>query len=133
MAFSLKGSPYLTVRLKDKTGEIESKVWDNAIEFDRQFKKGDIISIEGKAASYKNSIQISIVNIKKSAWEEVEPPIIYPLLKPMLTPCSMKSSATSGKSKTNICRNCLMLFSKMKKLPNFSKERPRLKDFIIFI
>ncbi len=73
MAFSQKGSPYLTVRLKDKTGEIESKVWDNAVEFDRQFKKGDIISIEGRAASYKNSIQISIVNIKKTAWEEIEP------------------------------------------------------------
>ena len=43
LAFSLKGAPYLNVRLKDKTGELDGKVWDNAIEFDRQFKKGDII------------------------------------------------------------------------------------------
>jgi 3'-5' exoribonuclease len=73
MAFSQKGSPYLTVRLKDKTGEIDGKVWDNAVEFDRQFKKGDIIAIEGRAANYKNSIQISIVGIKKCNWQEVEP------------------------------------------------------------
>ena len=73
MAFSLKGAPYLTVKLKDKTGELDGKVWDNAVEFDQQFKKGDIISIEGRANTYKNSIQISIIGIKKCNWEEIEP------------------------------------------------------------
>ena len=33
------------MRLKDKSGGIEGKVWENAVEFDRQFKKGDIIFI----------------------------------------------------------------------------------------
>lgn len=28
-AFSQKGTPYLNIRLKDKTGEMEAKVWDN--------------------------------------------------------------------------------------------------------
>jgi 3'-5' exoribonuclease len=81
MAFSQKGFPYLTVRLKDKSGGIEGKVWENAVEFDRQFKKGDIIFIEGRAASYKNSIQISITDIKKIAWEEVEPADYLPAVK----------------------------------------------------
>jgi 3'-5' exoribonuclease len=81
MAFSQKGSPYLTVRLKDKTGEIESKVWENAIELDQLFRKGDIIFIEGKAANYKNSIQISITGIKKIPWEEVESADYLPAVK----------------------------------------------------
>lgn len=81
MAFSQKGSPYLTVKLKDRTGEIESKVWENAIELDKLFKKGDIIFIEGRAANYKNSIQISIINIKKILWEEVEPADYLPAVK----------------------------------------------------
>jgi 3'-5' exoribonuclease len=81
MAFSQKGFPYLTVRLKDKTGEIESKVWDNAAEFDRQFKKGDIIFIEGRAASYKNSVQISITDIKKIPWAEADPADYLPAVK----------------------------------------------------
>lgn len=81
MAFSQKGSPYLTVKLKDKTGELESKVWENAVEFDQLFKKGDIIYIEGRAASYKNSLQISIINIKKIAWEEIEPADYLPCVK----------------------------------------------------
>lgn len=81
MAFSQKGSPYLTVKLKDKTGEIESKVWENAIELDKIFKKGDIIFIEGRAASYKNSVQISISTVRKIAWEEINPADYLPAVK----------------------------------------------------
>ncbi len=73
MAFSQKGSPYLNLRLKDKSGEIDSKVWENAVELDRLFKKGDIIFIEGNAASYKNAIQLSIFTIKTTPWEQIEP------------------------------------------------------------
>jgi len=62
MAFSQKGFPYLTVRLKDRSGEIESKVWDNAAQLDQRFKKGDIILIEGRAVSYKNSVQVSVTD-----------------------------------------------------------------------
>lgn len=81
MAFSIKGSPYLNVRLKDKTGELDGKVWDNAIDFDQQFKKGDIIHIEGRAASYRNSIQISIINIHRIPWEEIDPVDYLPSVK----------------------------------------------------
>jgi 3'-5' exoribonuclease len=81
MAFSIKGAPYLNVRLKDKTGELEGKVWDNAIEFDQQFKKGDIIHIEGRAASFRNSIQISIIHINKIPLEEIDPADYLPCVK----------------------------------------------------
>ncbi len=81
MAFSQKGSPYLTVKLKDKTGETESKVWENAIELDKLFRKGDIIFVEGRAGSYKNSTQISISNIKKISWEEIDPADYLPAVK----------------------------------------------------
>ncbi len=81
MAFSQKGSPYLSVKLKDKTGELDCKVWENAAEFDQLFKKGDIIFIEGRAATYKNSIQISIINLKKIPWEDIAPADYLPCVK----------------------------------------------------
>ena len=37
------------------------------------FKKGDIIYIEGRALSYRNTLQISIVTIKPCAPENIEP------------------------------------------------------------
>jgi 3'-5' exoribonuclease len=71
LAFSQKGAPYLNVRLKDKTGELDGKIWDNAREWDKAFKKGDIVRIEARSASYKNSIQLSITELKKAADEAI--------------------------------------------------------------
>lgn len=71
LAFSQKGAPYLNVRLKDKTGELDGKVWDNAREWDKAFKKGDIVRIEARSANYKNSIQLSISELKKAADEDI--------------------------------------------------------------
>ena len=73
MAFSQKGSAYLNVRLKDKTGEMDGKVWENAAEMDQIFKKGDIIYIEGRVQSYRNALQVSIVNIKPCAPGNIDP------------------------------------------------------------
>lgn len=73
MAFSQKGSAYLNVRLKDKTGEMDAKVWDNAVELDRTFKKGDIIFIEGRVQSYRNALQVSILSVSPCAPESVDP------------------------------------------------------------
>jgi 3'-5' exoribonuclease len=81
MAFSQKGSAYLNVRLKDKTGEIDGKVWDNAVDLDRIFKKGDVIFIEGRVLSYRNTLQISIVTIKPCAPEDVDPADFLPVSK----------------------------------------------------
>ncbi|MHB8137286.1 MAG: 3'-5' exoribonuclease YhaM family protein [Smithellaceae bacterium] len=81
MAFSQKGSAYLNVRLKDKTGEVDGKVWDNAAEWDRVFKKGDVIYIEGRAQSYRNTLQISIISIKPCAPDDIDPSDYLPVSK----------------------------------------------------
>lgn len=65
MAFSQKGAPYLNIRLKDKTGEVDGKIWENAIEWDKLFKKGDVIQAQGGAVSFKNTVQISITGLRK--------------------------------------------------------------------
>ncbi|MEE9911872.1 MAG: HD domain-containing protein [Deltaproteobacteria bacterium] len=81
MAYSQKGSAYLNVRLKDKTGEIDGKVWDNAVEIDRTFKKGDIVFIEGRVLSYRNALQISIVTVKPCAMQDIDPTDFLPVSK----------------------------------------------------
>lgn len=65
VAYSQKGSAYLNLRLKDKSGEIDAKVWENALEWDDRFKKGDVVHISGRVLSYKNSLQVSVLELKK--------------------------------------------------------------------
>jgi 3'-5' exoribonuclease len=129
MAFSLKGAPYLNVRLKDKTGELDGKVWDNAIEFDRQFKKGDIIYIEGKAASYKNAIQISIVNIKKYAGEDVEPTDYLPMAKGDVAAMFNEMLTYIEKIKTKPLQALLQAFFNDQKTAELFQRAPAAKGF----
>jgi len=63
MAFSQKGSPYLNLRLKDKTGQVDGKIWDNAQEWDKKFRKGDVIQVSARAVSFQNSLQLSILSL----------------------------------------------------------------------
>lgn len=72
MAFSQKGVPYLSLRLQDKTGEIDSKVWDNAKDWDKVFQKGDIVRIQGRALNYRNNLQLSISEVEKTDDETVD-------------------------------------------------------------
>lgn len=72
LAYSQKGAPYLNLRLKDKTGEIDGKVWDNANEWDGQFKKGDIVRVYGRALSYKNNLQLSVLELKRLTDDEID-------------------------------------------------------------
>jgi 3'-5' exoribonuclease len=61
LAYSQKGSPYLNLRLKDRTGEVDGKIWENALAWDKTFKKGDLIRIQARALSFKNVVQLSII------------------------------------------------------------------------
>ena len=57
---------YLSIKLCDKTGEIEARVWNNADHINTLFDKGDIVLIKkGTASLYQNRIQISIAELKK--------------------------------------------------------------------
>ena len=129
MAFSLKGAPYLNVRLKDKTGELDGKVWDNATEFDRQFKKGDIIYIEGRAAIYKNSIQISIVNIKKYLGDDIEPADYLPVAKGDVAAMFSEMLTYIEKIQTKPLQALLQAFFNDQKTAELFQRAPAAKGF----
>jgi 3'-5' exoribonuclease len=129
MAFSLKGSPYLTVKLKDKTGELDGKVWDNAVEFDQQFKKGDVIAIDGRANTYKNSLQISIIGIKKCSWEEIEPTDYLPGARGDINGMFEELIAHADTVQSKALQELLYAFLKDEKTAQLIKRAPAAKGF----
>ncbi len=58
------GSPFLSLTLSDSSGDIETRVWDNAEALSSRFKEGDIIEVQGQAGSYKNQVQLTLANLK---------------------------------------------------------------------
>ena len=64
-AMAKNGKPYLTVRLMDKSGEVDAKVWDNVDEIGAQFDKGDFIAVRGKASLYLGKMQVVIASLTR--------------------------------------------------------------------
>ena len=70
-AMAKNGKPYLTIRLMDKTGEIEGRVWDNADEVAASFDRDDFIAVRAKASVYLGKMQLVIAQLKRMSDSEV--------------------------------------------------------------
>jgi len=79
LAYSQKGSPYLNVRLRDRTGDLDGKIWENALAWDKAFKKGDLIHVQARALHFKNAVQVSIGELRKVDDREIELADYFPV------------------------------------------------------
>ena len=57
------GSSYLTLKLLDRSGEIEGRVWDRADDLARGFGKNDFVRVRGQATLYQGKIQIRVQDV----------------------------------------------------------------------
>ncbi|MBI2985850.1 MAG: HD domain-containing protein [Deltaproteobacteria bacterium] len=57
------GSGYLTLKLADRSGEIEGKVWERAEDLGRGFEKNDFVRVRGQATLYQGKVQIRVQDI----------------------------------------------------------------------
>ena len=65
MAMAKNGKPYMTLKLVDRTGEVEGRVWDRVDEFNDCFDRDDFILIKGKASVYLGKMQLVIQDIER--------------------------------------------------------------------
>lgn len=71
MAMAKNGKPYMTLRLMDKTGEIEGRVWDNVDTLTETFDRDDFIAIRSKATVYLGKMQLIIGELQRVPDEQV--------------------------------------------------------------
>lgn len=71
-AMAKNGKPYLTLRLMDRSGEIEGRVWDNVEPFGALFEKDDFIQVRAKASVYLGKMQLVIADLTRIPEEDVE-------------------------------------------------------------
>jgi 3'-5' exoribonuclease len=65
MGMAKNGKPYLTLRLMDRTGEVEGRVWDRVDEFSACFEQDDFIHVSSKASVYMGKMQLVIQDLKR--------------------------------------------------------------------
>ena len=57
------GSSYLTLKLLDRSGEIEARVWERAEDLARGFDKNDFVRVRGQATLYQGKVQIRVQDV----------------------------------------------------------------------
>jgi 3'-5' exoribonuclease len=57
------GNSYLTLKLLDRSGEIEARVWDRADDLGRGFDRNDFVRVRGQATLYQGKMQIRVQDV----------------------------------------------------------------------
>jgi 3'-5' exoribonuclease len=65
------GNPYLSLRLSDRTGEIEGRIWENALDFGALFAKDDFIKVRAEVDEFQGTLQLRILKLRKCEETEV--------------------------------------------------------------
>jgi hypothetical protein len=61
------GKPYVLLRIMDRTGEVEARIWDRVQELGSRFQAGDLIRVSGEAISYQGVLQIKIKELNNAS------------------------------------------------------------------
>ncbi|MBS4960852.1 MAG: 3'-5' exoribonuclease YhaM family protein [Clostridiales bacterium] len=72
MLKSRAGKSYLSLKLQDKTGVVDAKVWDLNNDI-KSFEENEFIKIDAIAIIYQNEIQLNVRKIRRSMEGEYDP------------------------------------------------------------
>jgi 3'-5' exoribonuclease len=64
------GSFFADMKLSDKTGEINAKIWDASESAESQFASGSLVKARGDLSLWKGSLQFTIKKIRKATEED---------------------------------------------------------------
>jgi 3'-5' exoribonuclease len=72
LAKTKAGIPYLSLKLADRTGEAEGRIWDNALDFLPLFEKDDFIKVRGEVDEFQGILQLRITKVRKCEDREIQ-------------------------------------------------------------
>lgn len=81
------GNPYLKLKLMDRSGEMEARVWTSVETCAEAFDKDDFVRVRGKAISYMEHLQINITKMEKVEEKESSSKISFQLPERTLREC----------------------------------------------
>jgi 3'-5' exoribonuclease len=66
------GKPYLSLKLMDRSGELEGRIWDRVDEFSSLFDRDDFILVAGKASLYMGKMQLVVQELTRLREDSVD-------------------------------------------------------------
>jgi 3'-5' exoribonuclease len=69
---SRTGTSYLSITLSDRTGDIESRVWDDVERLDQLFDRGAYVEVNALAQSYQGRLQLKVEGLELVSRDEID-------------------------------------------------------------
>src|ERR1700723_2462066 len=66
------GGQYMAVTLGDRTGQIESRMWENFAETAPGFEQGDVVKVRAEVCRYNGRLQLNLEKLRRAAADEFE-------------------------------------------------------------
>jgi len=104
------GNPYLKLKLGDRSGEMEGRIWTTVEIFAESFDKDDFIHVKGKAVSFQEHLQLNITHIEKVGEEEILLSDFFPVAEKDIDKMFQSLTEISQQVKNQYLRELLHLF-----------------------
>jgi 3'-5' exoribonuclease len=72
------GSPYLSLELRDRTGTVPARVFQNADAMAGRFERGDLVRVSGQVERFRDELVVAIAEIRRTVHGEVDPAEFLP-------------------------------------------------------
>ncbi len=72
------GDPYLAVTLLDNTGEVQARIWEDAVSASGRFDQGDYLWIKAEVQLFREEIQLKVVELERVDAQEVDHALFLP-------------------------------------------------------
>jgi 3'-5' exoribonuclease len=66
------GGQYLAATLSDRTGQIESRMWDNFTEVAAGFEQGDVVKVRAEVCRFNGRFQLNLEKLRRATPDEFE-------------------------------------------------------------
>jgi 3'-5' exoribonuclease len=77
--FTKTGNAYLKLKLVDRSGETEGRIWTSVDTLSESFGKDDFVHVKGKAVSFQDHLQLNITHIERVKEEEIVLSDFFPM------------------------------------------------------
>jgi 3'-5' exoribonuclease len=104
------GNPYLKLKLGDRSGEMEGRIWTTVEIFAESFDKDDFVHVKGKAVSFQEHLQLNITHIEKVGEEEILLSDFFPVAEKDIDKMFQSLTEISQQVKNQYLRELLHLF-----------------------
>ena len=66
------GGQYMAVTLGDRTGQIESRMWENFADAAAGFEQGDVVKVRAEVCRYNGRLQLNLEKLRRATADEFE-------------------------------------------------------------